>query len=93
MPNSKEYNKNYYENTKAKNKGKVLEKVRCEMCDLCVSRSNLSAHIKSKKHRGKMVEEYTWLDRMKDKEVFASSIDALLADMQKLKAAYDEVKN
>jgi hypothetical protein len=89
---STEYNKNYYEKNKDRQKAYVKEKIMCEQCKVEISRSNMGNHCKTKKHVNNMMSAYNWLDRMKDKASFANSIDLLLADMQKLKDAYDEVK-
>lgn len=42
----KEYMKQYYERNKEKQQKKAKEKIKCEYCDLFITRNNLSRHIK-----------------------------------------------
>ncbi len=46
----KEYNKVYYEKNKEKQLKYLTEKVNCDICNLSISRTNMNAHKKSKKH-------------------------------------------
>lgn len=46
-----EYNKKYYENNKEKFKEYFSQKIKCEECGAVFTRSNLTNHKKTKKHK------------------------------------------
>ena len=53
--NKSEYMQNYNKDYYTKNKGKLLQdaikKIRCEVCGVECSKSNMSKHIKTEKHK------------------------------------------
>ena len=49
--NMKKYNKEYYQNNKAKILAGAVQKVKCDVCNHECSKSNMSKHIKTERHK------------------------------------------
>jgi hypothetical protein len=49
--NVKKYNTDYYQANKAKILADATKKVRCECCNFECSKSNMSKHLKTEKHK------------------------------------------
>lgn len=49
--NIQQYNKDYYAKNKAKLLQDAIKKIRCEHCNMECSKSNMSKHLKTEKHK------------------------------------------
>lgn len=51
MEKSKDYNKDYYAKNKERLLANACTKIRCEHCNMECSKSNMSKHIQTEKHK------------------------------------------
>ncbi len=76
----KEYNKIYYEKNKEKHLNYLTEKIECEICNVSVSRTNLSSHKKSNKH----IKNQQKIENEKEAEIKKNTIEHAKTMLDKL---------